>query len=86
MIFVHAHLFLISNDGVVIDQTGQLFQYTKKFSFLFLFIMFLPILAGFNFRNENNFEYKNAVKYSILLFVIGLIMNIFVFGFKYVFS
>jgi len=86
MIFVHAHLFLISKDGLATDQTSPLFLLTQQFSFLALFITFLPILAGFNFRLENNFNLKKNIKVAIWLFILGGLFNIFVFGFKNIFA
>jgi len=87
MIFVHAHIMLVTNDNFGFDDTSAFFyKITDKFMFLGLFLTILPALAGYVFRVQNNYGLKKTVGTATFLIFIGFLMNAMVWGIKYVFA
>jgi len=87
MIFVHAHMMLVTNANYGFDSTsGFFYKITDKFMFLTLFVLLLPLLAGYVFRINDDYEFKKAIKIAIFLLFVGFLMNIVIWGVKYVFS
>ncbi|MFH1393240.1 MAG: heparan-alpha-glucosaminide N-acetyltransferase domain-containing protein [Patescibacteria group bacterium] len=87
MLFIHAHLMLVTNDNYGFnDISGFFYRITDKFMFLGLFLTILPALAGYIFRINNDYRFKKTIKIAIFLSCTGFLMNIVVWGIKYTFS
>ncbi|MFH1558917.1 MAG: heparan-alpha-glucosaminide N-acetyltransferase domain-containing protein [Patescibacteria group bacterium] len=97
LIFVHAHMALITDSGVVINPFGFFYKTTSSFMFLGLFLFILPIIAGAILRMDLDKEFVQGklrkdyglgkiIRVAIFLSLTGFFMNMITFGFGYTFS
>jgi len=87
LIFIHAHMMLVTNNNYGFDDTSSFFyKITDKFMFLGLFLTILPMLAGYVFRISEDHELRKTIKIAIFLLFVGFFMNLAIWGIEYVFS
>jgi len=86
MIFVHAHIVLITDGYAISDTSGFFYRITSDLMFLCLFIMILPILAGIVYGINKNFDIKKTLKSGLFLVLLGFLMNAFTWSIFYIFS
>ena len=95
MIFVHAHMALVT-EGFAIADTTFFYKATSNLMFLSLFLFALPIIAGFILRVDfdeyfvggklRNYSFKKIIKVAIFLVAAGFFMNLVTAGARYLFS
>lgn len=96
LIFVHAHLALITDSGAALDPFGFYYKITGNLMFLGLFLVALPIIAGVVLRmdlggrliNEKIApdDFKKILQAAAWLALVGFFMNALTWGFSYTFS
>ncbi len=86
MIFIHAHMVLVTNQYMFFNLTGFFYKVTSEFMFLGLFLTILPALAGYVFGMKSDFSIQKTFKLAIFLSVIGFFMNAITWGWGYTFS
>lgn len=97
MIFVHAHMMLITNASYAItDTAGFFYRMTSDYMFVGSFVFMLPILAGAVFRMNlgkvldrdrmKKYGIMRVVRLATFLSVVGFFMNVLVGGIWAVFS
>lgn len=80
MIFVHCSFWIVGFQDMQIKSSGYLFDQTQKYSFLGLFPMLLPILAGLSFKNFDKIAKKTMRLYGIILIALGFIFHYIIWG------
>jgi len=96
MIFVHAHIVLITNSYAITDTSGFFYGITSRLMFIGLFLFTLPIIAGAILRIDfgehiiyeklKNYKLGKIIKTAIFLSVAGFFMNAITWGWGYTFS
>lgn len=96
MIFVHAHLALITDSYVIADTSGFFYKVTSDFMFVGLFLFTLPIISGailrmdfgVNIINEKlkDYSFKKVLMTAIFLILAGFFMNAITWSAWYIFS
>jgi len=96
MIFVHAHLVLVTDSYVFTDTSGFFYRVTNNFMFIGLFLFTLPIIAGSILRMNldghivgeklGEYSFKKIINVAVFISLAGFLMNIFTWGIWYVFS
>jgi len=97
LIFVHAHVALVTESGVFINPYSFYYKITSNLMFFGLFLFILPIIAGAVLRvdlGENliqgklkkDFKFGPIIRAAIFISLVGFFMNIITAGFSYVFS
>ncbi len=97
LIFVHAHMALVTESGVIANPSGFYYQVTSNLMFLGLFLVVLPIIAGAVLRMDlgeevvqgklkKNYGFGQIIKTAIWLALAGFFMNMVTFGAGYTFS
>lgn len=96
MIFVHAHMALVTESYAITDTSGFFYKVTSDFMFMGLFLFTLPIIAGFILRMDldgyifdgklKNYNFKKIINIAIFLSAAGFFMNMITMGRGYTFS
>jgi hypothetical protein len=96
MLFIHAHMVLITQSYAIANTSGFFYKVTSNLMFLGLFLFTLPIIAGAILRMDfsghiirgklENYNLKNIIRVSVLLFLAGFFMNVITWGIWYIFS
>jgi hypothetical protein len=96
MIFVHAHMMLVTKSYAFTDTSGFFYKVTSNWMFIGLFLFTLPIIAGAIFRMDlseyivgeklKSYSFKKTISIAIFLALAGFFMNIMTAGMQYVFS
>lgn len=86
LIFIHAHMVLVTNQYAFFDTSSFFYRVTDNFMFIGLFLTILPALAGYVFGMKGEFDFKKTVRLAILLALIGFFMNAITWGWGYTFS
>ena len=82
MIFVHCSFWVIGFQDMKIESSGFLFDQTQKYSFLGLFPMMLPILAGLSFKNFERVSKKTMRLYGLALIALGFLFHYIIWGIR----
>lgn len=96
MIFVHAHLVLITDDYAITDTAGFFYKVTSDFMFVGLFLFTLPIISGAILRMDFgehivgeklvDYSLKKVIRAAIFLILAGFFMNAITWTVWYIFS
>ena len=96
MVFVHAHMALITEFNVITNTLGFYYEITSKFMFIGLFLIALPIIAGailrMNFGKNlvrgklKDYKLGKIIWIAVFISLLGFFMNIITWGFEYAFS
>ncbi len=97
MIFVHAHLLLITNEKHVMENVnGYFYRATEDAMAIGLFVFMLPIIAGTVFRISlgdkfsrgylRDYSFSEIFKLAAFLTLVGFAMNVLVGGIFAIFS
>lgn len=86
MVFIHAHMALITDSYRIINTHGFFYQITNKLMFLGLFLTALPMIAGAVLRMNNNRNFGETIKTAIFISLLGFLMNMITWGAGYTFS
>lgn len=97
LIFVHAHVALVTNSGVFVNPFGIFYKITSNLMYLGLFLIALPIIAGAVLRMDldkgfiqdklkNDYRLGGIIKIATFLSLAGFFMNMITFGIGYTFS
>lgn len=96
MIFVHAHMALVTESYAIADTSGFFYKVTSDFMFIGLFLFTLPIIAGFILRMDldgyivdgklKNYNFKKIINIAVFLLLAGFFMNMITMGIWYIFS
>jgi len=86
MVFIHAHIVLITDSYRIADTSGFFYTITDKLMFLGLFLTVLIALAGFIFRLNGDYEIKKTIKLAVFISFLGFFMNMATWGAGYTFS
>ena len=86
MVFIHAHIVLVTDYYAIVDTSGFFYNVTSRFMFIGLFITILPMLAGYVFRMNNDYGLRKTIKLAAALSLLGFFMNMITWGAGYTFS
>lgn len=77
---------LVTNQYAFFDTNTFFYRVTDKFMFIGLFMTILPALAGYVFGMSKDNGVRKTISLSVILALVGFLMNALTWGWKYTFS